>query len=308
MHIPLSILVYSRITAAPDPLFPDALDGRRVDQQLRLLQRWFHVMPLGAAVRGLRARCLAPRALCITFDGAFAEGASVALPLLQRRALPATFFVASGLLDGGDSWREALIDLVRRAPGPRLCLARGGFGSFDIACATRRRAVIDTLIAALASLPPAERLARVRAMTPAAPAATLSSDQLLALHRAGMEIGAHTVHQQALATLSNAEARAEIANGRAQLEQIVQAPVTLFAYPEGQPGSDFERRHGNMLRSAGFEAAFTTASGAARAESDPYALPRVTPRERSASRLLLLMGHNLFAKQASATCAPARQR
>jgi len=224
----------------------------------------------------------------------FAEHATVALPLLQGAGLRAAFFVASGMLDTGPCWRDAITELVRSAPGPRLCLARGGFGSFDIACALRRRAVIDTLIAALSSLAPDERMARVRAMTGALRCTGPGADQLIALRRAGMDIGANTVSQQALATLSNADARAEIANSRLQLEQIVQDPVTLFAYPEGRPGTDFERRHGNMLRSAGFEAAVTMAGGAARTHTDPYELPRTAIQERGSTRFLLRLGHNLL--------------
>ena len=294
MQVPLSILIYRRVVAVPDPLFPETVDARRFAQHLRLLQRWFKVLPLAQAARRLKERSLPSRAACITFDGGYAEHAAVAMPLLQRFGLPATFFVSSGFLDGGYSWTDAIVELVRNAPGTRLNLARAGFGSYDIGCHQRRRAVIDLLLAALATLAPVERLERVRLMARRTSATTLSSDQLIALHRAGLEIGAHTVNQAPLASLSNAEARAEIANGRSRLEDLIQAPVRLFAYPSGKPGCDFEKRHGNMLRSAGFDAAVTTAAGAARPETDPYELPRFTPWDRSSSGFLLRLGSNLF--------------
>ena len=294
MQVPLSILIYRRVLANPDPLFPETVDGRRFAQHLRLLRRWFRVLPLAQAARRLAERSLPSRAACITFDGGYAEHAEVALPLLQRYGLPATFFIASGFLDGGYSWSDAVIELVRNAPGPRLNLARGGFGSYDVGCTERRRAVIDLLLSALATLAPVERLERVRLMARRTSATMLSSDQLIALHRAGMGIGGHTVNQAPLASLSNAEARAEIANGRARLEDLIQAPVRLFSYPSGKPGRDFEKRHGNMLRSAGFDAAVTSAAGAARPDTDPYELPRFTPWDRSSSGFLLRLGSNLF--------------
>ena len=294
MQVPLSILIYRRVVATPDPLFPETVDALRLAQHVRLLQRWFRVLPLAQAARRLRERCLPSRAACITFDGGYAEHATVALPLLQRAGVPATFFVASGYLDGGYSWDDAVIELVRNAPGARLNLSRAGFGSYDIGCLQRRRAVIDMLLAALATLPPLERLERVRLMARRSSATMLSSDQLIALHRAGMDVGAHTVNQAPLASLSNAEARAEIGNGRSRLEALIQAPVRVFAYPSGKPGCDFEKRHGNMLRSAGFDAAVTTAAGAARADTDPFELPRMSPCEHSSGRFLLRMGSNLF--------------
>lgn len=294
MQIPLSILIYHRVRAQPDPLFPEEIDARRFEQHLRLLRRWFNPLPLGEAVRRLRERTLPGRAVCITFDDGYADNAEVALPILQRHRMPAAFFVASGFLDGGCMWNDAVIEVVRKAPGERLNLARSGFASYDIGCVVRRRAVIDLLIAALKYLPPPERLARVKSMARSFTPTMLSSDQLLALHRAGMEVGAHTVNHPILTAISNADARAEIAHSRARLEEIVQAPVTLFAYPNGKPGQDFEQRHADMLRAQGFEAAVTTARGAARADTDLFGLPRFTPWDRSSSGFLLRMASNLF--------------
>ncbi len=294
MQVPLSILIYHRVLAAPDPLFPDRIDARRFEQHLRLLTRWFRVLPLADAVARLRAGTLPSRAACITFDDGYADHAEVALPLLQRYGVSATFFVASGFLDGGCMWSDAVTDVVRHAPGERLNLSRSGFGTYDIACPVRRRAVIEMLLSALALLPPDERLARIRAMARRIVPTMLSSDQLLALHRAGMGIGAHTLNHAILSSLSNADARAEIADGKRQLEDVIQAPVRLFAYPNGKPGQDFESRHTNMLRAQGFDAAVSTAWGAVRPDTDLYALPRFTPWDRSNSGFLFRLGSNLL--------------
>jgi peptidoglycan/xylan/chitin deacetylase (PgdA/CDA1 family) len=293
IQIPLSILIYHRVLARPDPLFPEQVDARRFEQQMRLLRRWFRVIPLAEAVRRLAERSLPPRAACITFDDGYADNTEVVLPILQRHCLPATFFVASGFLDGGCMWNDAVIEVVRNAPGDRLNLGRAGFGLLDIGCPVRRRAVIDMLIAALKYLPPDERIERIKRMARRFTPTMLSSDQLIALHRAGMEIGAHTISHPILSSISNAEARAEIAGGRARLQDIIQAKVALFAYPNGKPGQDFEERHVAMLRSQGFDAAVTTAWGAARAGTDPFYLPRFTPWDRGSSRFLR-MACNLF--------------
>lgn len=294
MQLPLSILIYHRIIAQPDPLFPECVDARRLEQHLHLLKRWFRVLPLSVAVRQLRARTLPCRAVCITFDNGYAETADVALPLLQRFDISATFFVASRFLDGGRLWSDVVIDTIRQAAPGRLNLGRYGFGVYDIACPLRRRAVIDMLIETLSRLPPTERAARVAAMERGNGTRMVCPDQLLALHRAGMDVGAHTPGHTALAVMSNAEARAEIAAGRNRLEEIIQAPVSLFAYPHGRPGHDFEQRHANMLRSQGFDAAVTSAWGAARADTDLFELPRFTPWDRSSSRFLLRLGANLL--------------
>lgn len=293
MQVPLSILIYRRVLARPDPLFPEQIDALRFEQQVRVLARWFHVMPLGDAVRRLRERSLPGRAACIAFENGYADNASVALAILQRYRVPATFFVASGFLDGGCMWKDAVIDVVRSAIGDRLNLASSGFATYDLGCPVRRRAVIDMLIDTLGRLPHGERLERIRGMARSFAPTMMTSDEVLALHRSGMEIGAQTVSNPVLTSVSNADARAEIANGRARLQEIIQAPVRLFAYPSGKPGQDFEVRHVHMLRSQGFDAAVTSASGAARPDTDPMLLPRVTPPERGAHGLLLRMACNL---------------
>ena len=195
-------------------------------------------------------------------------------------------------------WKDAVIDVVRSAPGDHLNLVASGFATYDLRCPVRRRAVIDMLIDTLGRLPHGERLERIRSMARSFAPTMMTSDEVLALHRAGMEIGAQTVSHPVLTSISNADARAEIADGRARLQEIIQAPVRMFAYPAGTPGQDFEVRHVHMLRSQGFDAAVTSSSGAARHDTDPMMLPRFTPPERGAPGLLLRLGCNLLRPRA----------
>jgi hypothetical protein len=74
---------------------------------------------------------------------------------------------------------------------------------------------------------------------------------------------------------------------------MIGAPVTLFAYPNGRPDDDYTARTAALVRSAGFEAAVTTAWGAARRDSDPYQLPRFTPWDRTGLRFMVRMALNL---------------
>src|SRR3954471_12271022 len=111
MALPLSILIYHRVQAVPDPLFPEAVDLARFEQHLRLLTRWFRVLPLSEAVRLLRDGTLPARAACITFDDGYADCAAATVPLLRRYHASATFFVASGFIDGGCMWNDAVVEV-----------------------------------------------------------------------------------------------------------------------------------------------------------------------------------------------------
>ena len=69
----------------------------------------------------------------------------------------------------------------------------------------------------------------------------------------------------------------EIIESKKQLEQITKKPVQYFAYPNGKVNKDYDLRHVTMAKNAGFNAAFTTATGSAKASNDLFQLPRCRP-------------------------------
>src|SRR3954453_19801590 len=95
-HGRLSILIYHRVPVQPDPLFPDECNARLFDEQIQQLADCFNIIPLSDAVRALDVGRLPPPAACITFDDGYPDNAEVALPILLRHGVPATFFVAAG--------------------------------------------------------------------------------------------------------------------------------------------------------------------------------------------------------------------
>ncbi len=298
----LSILIFHRVLRAPDPLFPDELDAARFAAVCGWLKAWFNVLPLADGARRLTAGALPSRALAITFDDGYADNHDVALPILQRHGLPATFFVASGFLDGGRMWNDTLIEAVRGCPHPALALAgteAAALGELPLKTTGDRQQAIARLIGAAKYLPPDERARWVAAVAQRAGAELpddlmMRSAQVRALHDAGMTVGAHTVTHPILTRLDDAQARAEVADGRRALEDITRAPVTLFAYPNGKPGSDYDERAVQVVRDLGFEAAVSTAWGACRAGQDPYQLPRFTPWDRGRTRFGLRLLNNLL--------------
>ena len=61
----------------------------------------------------------------------------------------------------------------------------------------------------------------------------LAWPQIEELHRAGIELGAHTVNHPDLTAVSCGAARAEILDSKKQIEDRIGATVTSFAYPFG---------------------------------------------------------------------------
>jgi peptidoglycan/xylan/chitin deacetylase (PgdA/CDA1 family) len=293
----LSILIYHRVLAEPDPLFPDEIDAHRFERQLGFLKANFNIISLREAVDGLRNDRLPPRAACLTFDDGYADNAEIALPLLQKHGVHATVFVATGFLGGGRMWNDTVIELIRNAPA-EIDLTAAGYGAFTLGSIDQRRQAIATLLGKLKYVPMEQRQQQVDAIAALLPV-TLRRDlmmtpaQVRQLHQAGIEIGGHTVNHPIIARLPAAAARQEIADGKDALEAMIGAPVRLFAYPNGKPGQDYHAEHVAMVKQLGFEAAVSTSWGAARPGSDLFQLPRFTPWDRSQLRFTLRMMQNL---------------
>jgi peptidoglycan/xylan/chitin deacetylase (PgdA/CDA1 family) len=117
----------------------------------------------------------------------------------------------------------------------------------------------------------------------------MSDAQLRGMHLAGMEIGAHTAEHPILAVEDDAGAEKEIAAGRQVLQQLIDQSVDLFAYPNGQPGQDYDLRHVAMVEKLGFKAAVSTAAGAVTANSPIFQMPRFTPWDMNQTRWLARM-------------------
>jgi peptidoglycan/xylan/chitin deacetylase (PgdA/CDA1 family) len=298
----LTILILHRVLPQPDALQPDVFDAGHFDAVCRWIDGWFRVLPLDEAVQRLRSGSLPARAAAITFDDGYADNHDVALPILQRHALTATFFISTGYLDGGRMFNDSVIETLRRAPGPSLDLRStvlGDLGVHDLGTVQARQHAIGSLLPRLKPQPAALReefcaqMQRLAGVDRLPDDLMMTSGQVRAMHRAGMGIGGHTVAHPILARLDGAAALAEITRGRETLEDLIGDRVTLFAYPNGRPDSDYTTATVALVRKAGFDAAVTTAAGVARCDSDPHQLPRFTPWDRSRSRFAMRAMANL---------------
>ena len=295
----LSILIYHRVLAAADPLFPGEVDIAAFSRQLEWLKRYYTVLPLLDAVRLVRTGSLPARAACITFDDGYADNETVALPVLRAHGLCATFFVATGFLDGGRMWNDSIIELLRRAPGCVFDARPIGLDILDASDLPRRRLAIAYLINQLKYLPMAERAQQVATLVAAVgyrldDDLMMRSEQVLALRKAGMEIGAHTINHPILAAVDHGCAHHEIAGSKRALEHLLNEPIPLFAYPNGKPGVDYHADHVDLVRQLGFEGAVSTAHGGR--QNDAWQLPRFLPWARRASLFNLRMLRNLMTR------------
>ena len=285
-------LIFHRVLATPDPMSPNEPTAPWFDRLMGMLAANFEVIGLAEALRRAETGALSGPTVSITFDDGYADNFSVALPILQRHGLPATFFVASGFIDGGRMWNDSIIETMRRLNDGRHEFDLPEGGVFDLSDWESRRRAATATIGAWKHLPPTERQARVDRL--AGRVRDLPQDlmmtkqQLRAMAAApGVSIGGHTRSHPILASLPTDEARAEIEGGKADLEGMLQHELTLFAYPNGRHGRDYRSEHAELVRQAGFTAAMATDWGTLGAATDRYAIPRFTPWHRDLGRFSL---------------------
>jgi Polysaccharide deacetylase len=136
----LSVLIFHRVLSDPDPLFPGEMHAKRFEMLVHQLRSHCRVFTLGEAVTRMAAGTLPGRAVAITFDDGYADNFEIAVPILQRNELKATFFIASSFLNGGWMWNDVVIETIRRSPRstieldflglpPASSLAKGGRAS-----------------------------------------------------------------------------------------------------------------------------------------------------------------------------------
>jgi peptidoglycan/xylan/chitin deacetylase (PgdA/CDA1 family) len=292
----LSILNFHRVLAEPNPVTPDVPDAVQFEALMARVCDWFNPLPLSQALQRLCADTLPPRALCVTFDDGYADNLEVALPVLQGLEMSATVFVATGLLDGGIMWNDRILEAVGRCPADTLDLRDFGLGVQTLPALAERGRFAWNLIEKIKFRPQTEREQLARELSaryaPDLTSPMLTREQLRELHAAGVEIGGHTVSHPILANIDEAKAREEIATNKEELEGLLGERLQVFAYPNGKAG-DFGPAHARMVRELGYAAAVTTLPGVATATTDPYALPRFSPWDRTPTRFGLRLLHNM---------------
>ena len=296
----MSILGYHRVLEKADSVAPywnPTLE--EFDKQMALVKSVFHVLTLPVDLERLKAGSLPAGAACITFDDGYADNYLLALPILKKHGLHATFFVATAYLNGGLMFNDTVIESIRRAKSAQIDLSALGLGMHDVSTQQAKAKAIGNILPVVKYLPLGEReavvadIARIVTDEPLPAHMMMTTEELKALHGAGMEIGGHTNRHPILGKLDDGATRVEIQAGKDWLENTLGSRVRIFAYPNGRPDIDYRREQVRIIESMGFEGAVSTQWGCSTQQSDPYQLARFTPAWGGIRRFVPLLINNL---------------
>lgn len=286
--------MYHRVLEHPDPLQGEIHLAGVMDTQFRTLRQFFNVLPLDEAAEMLAAGKLPPRAVSITFDDGYRDNHDLALPLLKRHGLTATFYVASSYLNGGLIFHDVLVETIRHASSGILDLGIEGLERLTISDMNSRVAAVQHLMGAMKYLPPMQRQQLSERLLDTlgknAPRSLMMSDeQVRAMSRSGMSIGGHTAHHVILSKLSPEAAREEILTNQQALTSLVDKQLRSFAYPNGKPGIDYDAGHVALVRELGYRNAVSTQSAVGTRQASLHELPRFVLNETTSIGVILRM-------------------
>jgi O-antigen/teichoic acid export membrane protein/glycosyltransferase involved in cell wall biosynthesis/peptidoglycan/xylan/chitin deacetylase (PgdA/CDA1 family)/polysaccharide pyruvyl transferase WcaK-like protein len=286
----LTIFTFHNVPVQANAHVPGELCLKDFEQLIEMLCCHFNLMSVEEGRERLRAKVLPPFSAAITFDDGYPDWMTGVVPLLESRRIPATFFIATGQLEGQPLWFERVNRVLRFTALDRSELYRI-LGEFGLVLESKFAIADNELIRLIKFLPPMRRDEVIRACETdlglEGSCAMFSAHDVRALSGKGFSIGAHTVSHPILSSCSDHEARAEILGSKEMLEDILREPVTLFAYPNGVPGIDVKPQHVRMVREAGFAAAVTTAAGSISSRTSDFQLPRLDPWARTPSRFMI---------------------
>jgi peptidoglycan/xylan/chitin deacetylase (PgdA/CDA1 family) len=293
----LSVVIYHQVLAEHDFMRPDEMTAARFDMHLKWLTQNFHILTLKDAVTRLKQDDLPPNAAVITFDDGYENNASVALPLLNKYQVPATFFIASDFLNGGAMWNDKVIETVRHYPESKLILPWEPAQVYDLSTADARMLAGKAVLLKFKYMPLKERSDAVEEFAKILPGQLklmMTDAQVKELHAAGMEIGGHTCGHPILATMDDDEAFKQISDNKIYLENILGEKITSFAYPNGKPDQDYTAGSIEQVIKAGYQCAVSTSYGVSSKNTNVFQLPRFTPWSDNRIGFMRLMARNYF--------------
>lgn len=287
----LTILTYHRVLplheALQYPFQAMVMPRDLFEAQMAHLARHYTVLGFPEAVCLLQKEQLPRRAVVVTFDDGYRDNYEYAWPILKKYGIPATFFLVSGVLDGTVRlwWDEVAEDIQQLSRHPLFC-GEKEHGLPDWMASLLKglhnggnpQVIAQEMSRCLNYLSLQERQQSLAALRAFANVASnqrsdlmLTWEQIQELHHSGIHIGAHTVTHTFLDELDEERGWQEIEGSIKRIQERLEVPVHLFAYPAGR----FKESLKSLLHKAGIEAAVLSEPGRNKPGTDLLQLKRL---------------------------------
>lgn len=270
----LTVLTYHSIRPNPGPFDDGVVDASVAlfDRQMEMIRGLGTPVTLSELREAIQEnRPLPRRPLLVTFDDGYRDNFELALPILLRHRIRATFFVATGYVENRRLfWWDKLAYLIARSRRSRIELDYPRPVEIDLRDRAKANGTLQRIVKATPDLD-LERF--LYALGDAAEVELSHADerrfadeliltwkQVRALHEAGMDVQSHTRNHRVLQTLPRRELEDELRGSRQELEDVLKTSVFAVSYPVGRTIADSPALR-EAIASAGYELGFSNASG-----------------------------------------------
>ena len=263
------------------------------EEQLRHLRSHYEVVPASELMDAVASRRRGGRIpVAITFDDDLRSHVELALPILSKLDMRATFFLCGRSLERPFRfWWERLEAIAERGMAPAELTSASWWPADAEPPRTFREA--GQVIQALDSSRCDERDAwLLERAGPDPESAGMRTAHVGRLVEGGQGIGFHTLEHPFLPSLAGDELTIALTEGRARLGQLAGAEPTTFAYPHG----GWNEATVEAARQAGLRYAFTLEREPVTPASDPLRLGRLESMSTA----------NRFALELALLCAGVR--
>jgi peptidoglycan/xylan/chitin deacetylase (PgdA/CDA1 family) len=261
---------------------PINMTGEMFEKQLIYFKKNFDVITLKAGFE-LKKSGIKPKRKTITvsFDDGYKNNLEVALPLLEKHQIPATFFICSVVTqsDGPDYlWTDLLNCLKYFFPGETIELDGNIFEAYhskalgislgdyikSIPSMQRRDETLDILNKKYKL---SEKLKEI----PAEYWKLMSNEDIKKFSRSKfVEIGSHSHLHYNLGVIPPNEAKGELEKSKLLLENSIQKEINMIAYPDGSYTSEVK----NISEKLGYKYQMAVDYRCAEDPADPRILGR----------------------------------
>ncbi len=284
-----AIIYFHRVLKEPTLFCPDDWTLDNFDTLVTFLNKHFNIIPISTALKLQSQGCLPPRTVCLSFDDGYLDNYTIALPVLDRLGVKASFFIATDGTEKGYLWGDELAYTIQKTSKLTLMFKKR---EYALSNDEEKASSYLSLINSIKFMTNQERDESLEIITSqlgkiSIPRLMMNKQQLLALSDAGNDIGAHTATHSILGRQSAQVAEQEINSSIDYLNKLLEKKIELFAYPNGHFPSDFNQEHEAMLIQAGLSVGLSTNDGGVRTQTRKTCIPRFMPHRKEINQFCL---------------------
>ena len=262
----VAILIYHRVCPKKDEWSLESLNPESFETQMRYFAQNYEILSLDKLVQYLNSgKSFPEKAVAVTFDDGYKDNYLYAYPILRKYNIPATFFLTTGYIGGGELfWWDKVAYIIENTSIKKLNLT--DLSAYSLQSDIEKNQAKSIIIERLKKLPDNKRNSIIKKLLDICQVGVphdigknllLSWKEVKEMDTAGITFGAHSVNHPILINMPLEQSKNEIVQSKKDIEEKLGKDVTAFSYPCGV----FNAEIVELVRKSGFTCAVSVYPG-----------------------------------------------